>query len=176
MNYLVVEAISTVSREGEDMTEKGLPTLRAEVIQELIGLEALVDCVISVHYLGKISKAFYNEVLYDEYFSFGLKVRILSKILSSEGKEGEDQIRVLQRLNNIRNIFAHCGATWYAADSGESFVPNPKKPDQGLDFDALRAEFNGALPAVRDYLLLKAVEKGAEIKINRDGTWEDVHT
>jgi hypothetical protein len=36
-----------------------------------------------------MSLAFYHEVLRDEYFSFGLKVRILDRILSSEGKRRE---------------------------------------------------------------------------------------
>lgn len=147
---------------------------RAEVIRDFIGVEALVDCVISIHYLGRLSLAFYHEVLYDEYFSFGLKVRILNKMLSEEGKEANDQIQILRRLNNIRNFLAHCGVTRYKSKTDESYVPNPRDPEKALDFDALHAEFTAALPTVRGYLLAKAVEKGADIKTNKDGTWEQV--
>jgi len=113
-------------------------------------------------------------VLYDEYFSFGLKVRILGKILSSEGKDAETKLQSLRRLSNIRNLFAHCGVTRYDSETRESFIPNPKDPDQALDFDALHAEFSATVPGLRDYLLAKAVQKGAKIKINKGGTWEEV--
>jgi len=39
------------------VTQENLPAQRAEVIQESIGLEALADCIITVHYLGKLSLA-----------------------------------------------------------------------------------------------------------------------
>jgi hypothetical protein len=81
---------------------------------------------------------------------------------------------VLRRLSSIRNLFAHCGVTRYKAETKESYVPDPRKPEEGLDFAALHEEFLSAIPSLRDYLLARAVEKGAEIKINKDGTWEEV--
>lgn len=156
------------------MSNEGISKLRSAVIEDFIGLEALVDCVIGVHYLGKLSLAFYHEVLYDEYFSFGLKVRILEKILRPEGKVAKRQTELLRRMNNIRNTFAHCGITRYESKTGESYVPDPRKPDEALDFNALYTEFSDSVPTLRDYLLEKAAEKGANIKINKDGTWEEV--
>ena len=157
------------------MTSKSISELRSEVIEVFIGIEGLVDCIIGAHYLGRLSLAFYHEVLYDEYFSFGLKVRILTKILSSEGNPAEKQIQLLRRLNNIRNIFAHCGITRYDAETKTSYIPNPKQPDEGLDFNALHTEFVDALPDLRDYLLAKAAERGANIRIKKNGAWEEVH-
>ena len=156
------------------MGSEEISKLRADVIQNFIGLEALVDCIIAVHYLGRLSLAFYHEVLYDEYFSFGLKVRVLEKVLSPEGKTAAIHIEKLRRANNIRNVFAHCGLTRYESKTGQSYVPNPRKPDEGLDFRALYAEFSDSVTELRDYLLKKASEKGAVIKIEKDGTWEDV--
>lgn len=147
---------------------------RSDVIEMFIGLEALVDCIIAVHYLGRLSLAFYHEVLYDEYFSFGLKVRILDKILATDDKAAKQVIQQLRRANNIRNIFAHCGITRYESKTGQSYVPNPRKPEEGIDFDALHAEFAASIPALRDFLLKRTSEKGAEIKINKDGSWEEV--
>ncbi len=88
------------------MSSEEISKLRADVIENFIGLEALVDCIIGVHYLGKLSLAFYHEVLYDEYFSFGLKVRVLEKILSPEKeKTAAIHFEKLRRANNIRNLF-----------------------------------------------------------------------
>lgn len=142
---------------------------RSEIIEDFIGLEGLIGCLISIHYLGRLSLAFYHEVLYDEYFSFGLKVRILEKILYSEGKDAREKVEKLRRANNIRNIFAHCGVTRYEYSSGDSYVPNPRKPDEGLDFEVLHAEFMEIVPTLRDYLLEKASAKGAKIRINERG-------
>jgi len=156
------------------MNSEEMSKLRGDVIRDFIGLEALVDCVIAVHYLGRLSLAFYHEVLYDEHFSFGLKVRILEKVLSPEGKTATIHIEKLRRANNIRNVFAHCGITRYESETGKSYVPNPRKPGEGLDFKALHAEFSDSCTDLRDYLLKKASEKGADIKAAKDGTWEDV--
>jgi len=156
--------------------QKGLAEQRSEVIDQFIGLEALVDCIIGVHYLGRLSLAFYHEVLYDEYFSFGLKVRILEKILSEDDKDAMNAVQLLRRANRIRNVFAHCGITRYESKTGQSYVPDPRNPEQGLDFEALHAEFSASIPPLRDFLLKKATEKGAQIRINRDGTWEEVRT
>ncbi len=154
--------------------EHEISVQRASVIEEFIGLEALVDCVIGVHYLGRLSLAFYHEVLYDEYFSFGLKVRILEKILASDGKAGKETVQRLRRASSIRNIFAHCGVTRYEASAGRSCVPNPRDPEEGIDYGVLYAEYSVSIPLLRDFLLQKAVEKGAKISINKDGTWEEV--
>ena len=34
--------------------------MRSEVIEDFIGLEALVDCIIGVHYMRELSLAFYH--------------------------------------------------------------------------------------------------------------------
>ena len=156
------------------MGDKSISEMRSEVIENFIGLEGCVDSVIGIHYLGRLSMAFYHEVLYDEYFSFGLKVRILEKILSAEGSSHSRLTEKLRRLNSIRNIFAHCGVQRYDSATKKLYVPNPRKTDEALDFGMLYREFIDALPEIRSFLLETATAKGAEIKINKDGQWEDV--
>jgi|GEM_PF-1558777 len=156
------------------MSGSNVSKMRAEVIETLIGLEACIDALIGLHYLGRVSLAFYHEVLYDEYFSFGLKVRILEKILAAEGDKHRQQTEKLRRLSNIRNLFAHCGVKRYDAATKRTFVPNPRNPDEALDFDALHKEFFGTVPEVRDLLIKKAAEKGGEVKIQENGQWVDV--
>ena len=63
------------------MDETELTEARGQIIEDSIDLETMINLVISIHYLGKISSQFYYEVLYDEYFTLGLKLRILEKII-----------------------------------------------------------------------------------------------
>lgn len=140
---------------------------RSEVIEGFILLEAIVDCFINTHYMGKPSMAFHQEVLYDEYFSFGLKVRIVEKILGSEEKT---MVQSLRRVNNIRNLFAHYAKLRY--EGGESFAPNPRKLDKKLDFEALYAEFMKIVPILQHFFAKRASKEGAQILIKRKGRWE----
>jgi len=155
------------------MNDKTVSEMRSEVIESFIGLEACIDAVIGIHYLGKLSMAFYEEVLYDEYFSFGLKARILEKILCADGDPQPALIQRLRRLNNIRNIFAHCGVQRYDSATKRSYTPNPRKLDTALDFGELHSEFVGGLAELRDYLLEAATRKGAVIKLKEGGRWVD---
>jgi len=149
-----------------ETTDKG-SAYRSEVIEGFILLEAIVDCFINTHYMGKPSMAFHEEVLYDEYFSFGLKVRIVEKVLDSEEKT---VVQSLRRVNNIRNLFAHCGMLRY--ESGEVFAPNPRKLDKKLDFEALYAEFMERVPILQHFFAKRASKEGAEMLIVRKGRWE----
>lgn len=143
---------------------------RSEVIEHFINLEAMVDCLINRHYTGGPSMAFHEEVL--AYLGFSLKLGILERILGSEGKEA---VGKLSRLNTIRNRFAHCGALRYDSSSGESFVPNPRKPGQRINFEELYLEFVNTLPDLQRFLIERACsEKGAEILIKREGRWESM--
>ena len=45
--------------------------------ERFINIETMINAIISQHYFKKVPLNFYLEVLYDEYFSFALRRRIL---------------------------------------------------------------------------------------------------
>ena len=113
---------------------------RALVIEKFIKIEWLVNVIISQHYLGRSDKQFMLEFLYDEYCSFGLKRRVLIKISPAlKGKVEND----LNRLNTIRNYFAHVGIEIFSPSvpSGPGRVPDPRDHSRSVDFDELHKEF-----------------------------------
>ena len=128
------------------MKEDELTELRGEVMEGMIDLETMINCIISVRYLGKLDNDFYYEVLYDENFNLGLKINILAKILPSE-KTHLKHIDNLRRLSVIRNHFAHRGTQFLSpGEPGKNdeigIVPNPRQLDQPIDYESLFKEFN----------------------------------
>jgi hypothetical protein len=142
-----------------------LANARAEVITRAINVEGLLDAIISQQYLGKVSKGFLFEVLYDEYFSFGLKVKIFSKITSDQG-----WFHKLNRLGTIRNYFAHRGK--WTVDFGKGpdpFVPDPKKPSEAIDFHKLLSEFEKLADELETVLFEHYRRAGGQLMDNADG-------
>jgi len=127
---------------------------RAEVIERFINIEQVVNAIISQHYFGKQALPFILRVLYDEGFNFGMKRRILEKIVPELDKGTREH---LGRLNNIRNLFAHTDENIFLGDGVpppdvKCIAVNPKKmsdwdgtvaglADCALDFPALYEEF-----------------------------------
>ena len=73
------------------MDKENISKYRAEVIEKFINIESIIDVIISQHYFKLPNKSFIFEVLYDEYFSFALKRRILEKIIRSiDGQKVQD--------------------------------------------------------------------------------------
>jgi hypothetical protein len=145
------------------MDESRLTEARGEIIEDLIDLETMINVVISAHYFGKVSAPFYYEVLYDEYFSFGLKLNILEKIIPAHHRK---HIENLRRLGTIRNYFAHRGTQFiHPGTVGKNgtvgMVPDPKKPDRSIDYDNLYEEFLSKQPAEFEYLLNLLAEQGS---------------
>jgi hypothetical protein len=138
------------------MDETELTEARGQIIEDSIDLETMINLVISIHYLGKVSSQFYYEVLYDEYFTLGLKLRILEKIVP-QAKADKKHIDNLRRLSAIRNYFAHSGTQFIhpgklGMDGMVGEVPDPKKPDKSIDYDSLSQEFQRKQPAEFKYL------------------------
>ena len=78
---------------------------RGVIIHDSISVEALLGAIIAIYFVkDNKNNEFNRKVIDDEYFSFGLKIRIFEK-LDFETYNGffED----LRRINNIRNLFAH---------------------------------------------------------------------
>ena len=139
------------------MDEDTLTQVRGEVIESTITLETMINTVICVHYLGKISKSFYYEVLYDEYFNLGIKLHILEKIIQRLDKEDLKHIHNLRRLITIRNYFAHTDTQFLEpGEIGEDgmigLVPDPKRLDKYVDYDKLYDEFNSLQRVELKYL------------------------
>jgi hypothetical protein len=93
-----------------------------------------------MYYFKKPMLDFMYDVLYDEYFSFGLRRRILEKILDTKGVMNQDAINRLNRLNTIRNYFAHC-FNKMSLDGKNEFIPDPRNKGKPIDFEELYKEF-----------------------------------
>jgi len=144
--------------EGINVDRERLKELRGIVIEKMINLETIISVIISQHYFKKVRKDFLLEVLYDEYFSFGLKRRIFEKIIKkTPGDFNKPYVDDLNRLNTIRNLFAHCGIEIFSPPTPSSAnmksrFPNPKAVDKELDFESLYTEFCSKESAVSSYL------------------------
>ena len=78
---------------------------RGVIVHDFINIESMVGSIIAI-YFAKENKnnEFNRKVIDDEFFSFGLKVRILEKLKS---KVYKDFFQDLGRIVNLRNLFAH---------------------------------------------------------------------
>jgi hypothetical protein len=134
------------------MDKDKLSKYRSEVIERFINIETLVDAIICQHYFKKMLINFYLEVLYDEYFSFGLKRRILEKIVKNINSQ---KMQDLNRLNTIRNYFAHYNQEIIkvADETQEGKVIDPRSIEKGINFEELYAEFMSKAGGVEEYLV-----------------------
>jgi hypothetical protein len=110
---------------------------RSEVIEKSINVEWLINAIISQHYFKKVLLPFVFDFLYDINCTFALKRNILEKIDSNFYKYGEK----LNRLNNIRNLFAHCNQKIININNPEGKIYDPKNTTKVLDFESLYNEF-----------------------------------
>ena len=82
--------------------------MRAEVIEKFINVETIINAIISQHYLKRLVMPFLLEVLYDEYFSFALRRRILEKILNKSVPDyDKKQIEYLNYKRRTESIHFH---------------------------------------------------------------------
>jgi hypothetical protein len=125
---------------------------RAEVIERAINIEWIINAIISQHYFKYVNINFLFEVLYDQNITFALKRNILDKILQSRNHQNEQKMHELNRLNSIRNYFAHCNQEIYTIKSKEGFIPDPKKPENPIDFNKLYEEFITIAKQVESWL------------------------
>ncbi len=142
------------------MDKKTLSKYRGEVIEKFINIESIIDAIITQYYFKRVLESFVLEVLYDEYFSFGLKRRILQKILQKIIPDSDNKkIQDLNRLNNIRNLFAHYGQEWIKISGrpkpepkGIVVDPRTRNLEKGIDFEKLYEEFIQKDRGVTTYL------------------------
>ena len=145
------------------MDEQALSQARGEVIEKFINLEMLTNAIISQHYFGHLSGRFVFEVLYDEHCGFALRRALLTK---SVPNIDNGQIAKLNRLNTIRNYFAHTGQQIVKPAGSKkelvAVVLDPRKLDKPIDFAKLHKEFQEIEPEVATYLFELFKELGGK--------------
>src|SRR3989339_289012 len=119
---------------------KTISEYRSEVIEGFINIEWIINMIISQYFFKSLRKNFLFEFLYDVNCSFSLKRNVLQKIAPSF-----DKLEDLNRLNSIRNYFAHCNQEIFEGSddptSGKKGkILNPKDTKKELDFEKLYNE------------------------------------
>ena len=136
---------------------------RGDIVEKFINIENLVSLIISRHYVpikDGISTKFTSEVLFDEYFNFGLKVKILVKILGEESSWTQE----LRVLSKIRSAFAHRGTVIVTHDGEEKTVDLSEGFDKDFDYEKRYAEFLDKEKKITKKLGEVLEEKGVSIK------------
>ena len=133
------------------MDKDKLSKYRAEVIERFINIEWIINAIISQHYFKRVLLPFVLEVLYDEYFSFALKRRILEKIIKNIDNQ---KVQDLNRLNTIRNYFAHCNQEIIEGldKTQKGKIIDPRNIEKEINFEGLYSEFIQKAGNVEEYL------------------------
>ena len=152
------------------LNNESISKFRSEVIERTINIEWIMNGIISQHYFHKLLLPFVLEFLYDEYCTFALKRRVLEKIVPDIDKQ---KLQDLNRVNTIRNYFAHCNQVLVDGpdptdSSAISKVVDPRKLDKGIDFEKLYKEFTGIAGQVEEYLGKVYVAKGGLLQKDDD--------
>jgi hypothetical protein len=152
------------------INDYSISKFRAEVIERTINIEWIINAIISQHYFGKVLSPFILEFLYDEYCTFSLKRRVLEKIAPNLEKEKLDN---LNRINTIRNYFAHCGQVLIEGSDPSSplaisKVVDPRKLNKAIDFEKLYSEFMGIVGGVEEHLAEIYKAKGGQLLREED--------
>ena len=146
------------------LNSESISRLRSDVIERTINIEWIVNAIISQHYFRKVFLPFVLEFLYDEYCSFALKRRVLEKIIPDLEKR---KLENLNRVNTIRNYFAHCNQVIVSGDPNDptttSTVVNPRKLDKAIDFEKLHSEFIEIAGPLEAYLGKVFQAKGGQM-------------
>jgi len=145
---------------------------RGEIINKFINIEWIINAIISQWYMSKVEKEFVLEVLYDEYFGFALKRRIIGKIFAERCNSKlkprlKSMLDSLNRLNSIRNYFAHCTESMTLSNIDGEYIPDPKNHDRPLNFQALYDEFIKKEKDVNKYFYDLFISIGGKATIDK---------
>jgi len=152
------------------LSDESISKFRSEVIEHTINIEWIVNVIISQHYFRRVLLPFVLEFLYDEYCTFALKRRVLEKIVPDFDKH---KLQDLNRVNTIRNYFAHCGQELTVGSdptnpSASSRVVDPRNLERGVDFEKLHKEFVAIAGSLEEYLGRVYVTKGGILRKKDD--------
>lgn len=78
---------------------------RGYVATNFAFIEGIMADVISFHYFKNRNEAFVTDVLEDEYFNFGLRLKILKKVFFAQNVKFPDDM--FHKLSRYRNIMVH---------------------------------------------------------------------
>ena len=133
------------------MDRDTLSKYRAEIIERFINVEWIINAIISQHYFKRMDKSFAFEVLYDEHFNFGLRRSILKKIIKNIDNQ---KVQDLNRLNTIRNYFAHCNQEIIEGPdkTQKGKILDPRNIEKEIDFESLYVDFMRIVGGVEKYL------------------------
>ena len=139
---------------------------RGVIIHDSISIEALIGAIIAIYFVkDNKNNEFNRKVIDDEYFSFGLKIRILEKLKLETYKEFFEDIR---RINNIRNIFAHRVPT---LDKGFIYQDSKEEKTETKYMSDLHKEFLEKIKKVDEQLhkiFFKLVEENKKEVVKND--------
>lgn len=142
------------------MATDALKEHRGFVLERSVNLEWLINATISQHFFGQVRWDFISTVLYDEYFSFGLKCSVLEKILGDGAKRTVDDLR---HLGKIRNHFAHRGPHVSTPSNPTAFAPDPRAVEKPLNFEQLFQDFRDLYPKVEKAIIESFVARGGQL-------------
>ena len=79
----------------------------------------------------------------------------------------------INRINTIRNYFAHCNqevflATTFSQDSPNGMIIDPRRTEKPIDFETMYIEFCAISPKVEVYLATIYEEKGGKFLTEND--------
>jgi len=156
------------------MKLKDLPKERGEILNVFITIDNGISMIISKHYLGDSPNSqnlinreidFLVNVMGDDQCTFALKRNIFQHILRVDNLDGS-LIEELNRLNKIRNIFAH--RPWITSENpqtpeSEVYFQNPKFPwdrSKNISADDLKREFYSLSPDIINWIYKLCEKKG----------------
>ncbi len=144
------------------MDRAGFMRLRNMVLEEFNNIEMIINISICYKYFGQLNRAFMFPVLHSEYFSFALRLDILSKIIEDFNPKIKSK---LLRMGTIRNIFAHISPNYFDNPDKITFdmlgwFPNPRNINEKLDFEKVHQEFYKLRDEVLPYLDESAIKIG----------------
>ena len=147
------------------MDKDKISKYRSEVIESFINVEWIINAIISQHYIKRVEQSFLFEVLYDEYFTFALRRRILEKIIKNNDKLDKQKVQDLNRLNTIRNYFAHCSQEFiFLSEKPPRWkVVDPRNIKNEVDFEGLYVDFMKRVIGIEKYLAKLLYDLGGKL-------------
>jgi len=132
-------------------TKINVSVLRGLIITESVNVDAHIGSIITNYFVLSDKHSQFSEmVLSDPYFSFGMKINILKKILNKIGWKSYDKFKDdLHRIDNLRNRFAH--SMMFGFD-GDLIYPKGEKPMGIKKAKEMYDEFMSLYPKVVEEL------------------------
>lgn len=132
-------------------TKVNVSFLRGLIITEAVNIDAHIGAIITNYFvLPNKHSRFSTMVISDPYFSFGMKINILKKIINEINWKPYDEFKNdLHRLDELRNRFAHAMMFGF---EGDLIYPKGEKPMGIKKAKEMYDEFMSIYPKVVEEL------------------------